>query len=62
MSSPDPRAHDRSDFDHSEEPSSAKGKAIKRKMKKSSKYDAMINPKKAHPNSPLGKLHGLLNN
>lgn len=61
MSSPDPKAHDRSDSDYGMKPNKPKAKALKSRMKaKSSKFDSMIHPEKSHPDSPLGKLHRLM--
>lgn len=62
MSHPNP-SHDpenvRTD-DHSQAP---RARALSKKMggkKKSSVYAGLMNPNKAHPQSPLGKLHNLL--
>ena len=59
MSHPNP-SHDRENEYKSDLHTGARSKALS-KMKKKSKYDAMINPSKAHKNSPLGRLHNLLN-
>lgn len=60
MSHPVP-GHEYGENEHDEHSAGPRGKALKKKInKKKGRFDALINPNKAHPNSPLGKLNRLV--